>query len=229
MVIQERLSDWISSAEAADRLGLTAGRVRELIASGALRARRVGNRFVVDRVDVDARASGGTMVGRPFSSRRAWALILLASGSVPPGLDRVTLSKLRHVLRGKDLWSIRPRLASRAKHRELRAHSSDLPRLEAEAGVLRTGARSAAAAGLGLVAPDAPVELYLDASTAERLVVRYRLRPSDRPNVVLHVVSADVRSWLSGPVAPWPAVALDLADSRDPRSQGVARELLSRA
>ena len=228
VVIQEGLSDWISSAEAADRLGLTSGRVRELVASGALRARRVGNRLVVNRGDVDARASGGAAVGRPFSPRRAWALILLASGSVPPGLDAVTLSKLRHVLRGRDLWSMRPRLTSRAERRELRAHSSDLPRLEAEAGVLRTGARSAAAAGLGLVAPDAPVELYLGGSTAERLVTRYRLRPSDRPNVVFHVVPDDVQSWLSGPMAPRLAVALDLADDRNPRSQEVAREALAR-
>lgn len=229
VVIEERLSDWISSAEAADRLGLTSGRVRELIVSGALRARRVGNRFLVSRDDVDARASRGAPVGRPFSPRRAWALILLASGLVPPGLDPVTLSKLRRVLREKDLWSIRSRFARRAERRELRAHSSDLPRLDAEPGVVRTGARSAAAAGFSLVASDAPVELYLDALTAERLVTRYRLRPSDRPNVVFHIVPIDVRSWLSDPVAPRPAIALDLADDRDPRSQQVAREFLARA
>lgn len=227
MVIEETSSDWISTAEAADRLGLTSGRVRELIASGALRARRVSNRFLVSRDDVDGRGSGPSTVGRPFSPRRAWAIILLASGVVPPGLDPVTLSKLRRVLREKDLWSIRPRLASRAKRRELRAHSSDLARLEAEPGVVRTGARHAAAAGFSLIASVAPVELYLDAPTAERLVARYRLRPSDRPNVVFHVVPPEVRSWIAGPVAPRPAVALDLADDRDPRSQQVAREFLS--
>lgn len=229
MVIEESQSDWISTAEAADRLGLTSGRVRELIASGALSARRVGNRFLVRRDDADARASDGAAVGRPFSPRRAWALILLASGIVPPGLDPVTLSKLRRVLREKDLWSIRSRLASRAKRRELRAHTSDLTRLEAESGVVRTGARHAATAGFSLVASDAPVELYLDAPTAERLVALYRLRPSDRPNVVFHVVPGEVRSWIRGPVAPKPAVALDLADDRDPRSQQVARAYLARA
>jgi excisionase family DNA binding protein len=229
VVIEESASDWISSAEAAGRLGLTSGRVRELIASGALRARRVGNRFLVSRNDVDARASGGAAVGRPFSPRRAWALILLASGLVPPGLDPVTLSKLRRVLREKDLWSIRPRFASRAERRELRAHSSDLARIEAEPGVVLTGARHAAAAGFSLIASDAPVEIYLDVPTAERLVAQYRLSPSDRPNVVFHVVPSEVRSWINGPVAPRPAVALDLADDRDPRSQQVAREFLAGA
>lgn len=56
-----------------------------------------------------------------------------------------------------------------------------------------------------------------------------QLRPSDRPNVVLHVVPREVRSWLSGPVAPRPAMALDLADDRDPRSQEVARAFLANA
>jgi len=229
VVIEETQSDWISTADAADRLGVTSGRVRELIASGALRARRIGNRFLVSRDDVDDRGSGRATVGRPFSPRRAWALILLASGLVPPGLDPVTLSKLRRVLREKDLWSIRSRLASRSKRSELRAHTSDLARLEAEPEVVLTGARHAAAAGFSLVASDAPVELYLDAPTAERLIAWYRLSPSDRPNVVFHVVPPEVRSWIAGPVAPRPAVALDLADDRDPRSQQVAREFLAGA
>jgi excisionase family DNA binding protein len=228
-MVEERVSDWISSAEAAERLGLTPGRVRELIASGALHAHRVGNRFLVSRDDVEARASSEPAVGRRFSPRRAWAIILLDSGIVPPGLDQVTLSKLRRILREKDLWSIRPRLASRAERRQLRAHSSDLARLDAEPGVVRTGARHAASAGLDLVAPDAPVELYVDVPTAERLAARYRLRPADRPNVVLHVVPAEVRAWLPDSVAPKSAVALDLADDRDPRSQDVARAFLEPA
>lgn len=227
VVIEERLSGWVSSTEAAQQLGLTPGRVRELIASGSLRARRVGNRFLVSRDDVDARAAAGAAIGRAFSPRRAWGLILLASGIVPAGLDAVTVSKLKRILREKDLWSIRPRLASRAERREFWAHSSDLPRLEREPAVVKTGARHAAEAGLSLVAPEAPVELYVDPPAAERLIRRYRLRPSDRPNVVLHVVPSEVRSWLSGPVAPGRAVALDLADDRDPRSQEIARAYLA--
>lgn len=229
MVIEESLAEWMSSAEAASRLDLTPGRVRELIHSGALRAVRVGNRFLISRDDVDARASEGAAVGRPFSPRRAWALILLASGLVPPDLDPVTLSKLRRVLRDKNLWAIRSRFASRAERREFRAHTSDLSRLDGEIDVVLTGARNASAAGFRLIASDAPVELYVDPLAAKRLVSRYRLRPSDRPNVVFHVVPSEVRAWLSGRVAPRPAVALDLADDRDPRSQQVAHDFLARA
>lgn len=224
----ESAGEWISTADAARRLGLTPGRVRRLIASGALRARRVGGRFLVRASDVEARATAEVVTGRPFSPRRAWALVLLASGIAPTGLDAVTTSKLRRVLRERDLWSIRHRLASRAERRELRAHASDVVRLDAEPGVVRTGVRYAADAGLGLIAPNAPLELIVDQPTAARLTARYRLRPSDRPSVVLHVVPAEVRAWLRGPVAPPLAVALDLAHEPDARTRDVARAALGR-
>lgn len=103
-----------------------------------------------------------------------------------------------------------------------------LPRIDAERDVVRTGARHAAAAGLGLVASDARVELYVDRTVAERLVKHYRLAPSTRPNLLLRIVPDDVPGWLAGSVAPRPVIALDLAEDRDPRSQQVAREVLSR-
>ena len=227
-MVEEIDADWISTADAAAALGLTADRVRQLVASGALDARRVGGRYLVRRDGVEARIETGSRPGRAFSPRRAWALVLLAGGATPPGVDAVTLSKLRAVLRGRDLWSLRSRLGARAERRDLRAHSSDLARIEAEDGVVLTGARHARDAGLDLVAPDAPLEAYVDASTADRLVARYALRPSGRPNVGLRVLPPGVGGWLEGRIAPRLAVALDLAEDRDPRAQAAAREALER-
>ncbi len=216
----------MSVAEAASALGLTRQRVAQLVREGALRSRRLGSQTLVRRDDVEARIELRPAGGRRFSPRRAWALILLADGIAPPGLDAPTRSRLRAVAR-LGLWGVRARLASRAELRGLRAHSSDLARLVAEEGVVRTGARFATEAGLGLVAPDAAVELYVDAATARRLERQYSLRPSDDPNVLLRVVPDEVRGWLAGPLAPRSAVALDLAEDRDARSQAVAREALS--
>ena len=221
------LSDWMSVTEAAAALGLTRQRVGKLVDEGALRSQRLGTQTLVRRDDVDARLELRPAGGRHYSPRRAWALILLVDGIVPPGLDAPTLSRLRSAARRQSLWAVRARLASRAERRNFRAHSSDLARLAVEDGVVHTGPRFAAEAGLGLVASDAPAELYVDAATARRLERRYRLRASDDPNVVLRVVPDEVRSWLTEPVAPRTAVALDLADDRDPRSQLVAREVLS--
>lgn len=226
-MVEARLSDWVSVTEAAAALGLTRQRVGKLVNEGALRSHRIGNQTLVRRDDVDARLELRPAGGRRYSPLRAWALILLVDGIVPTGLDAPTVSRLRSVARRQGLWEIRARLASRAERRNLRAHSSDLARLAGEDDVVRTGPRFAAEAGLGLVATEAPVELYVDAKTARRLERRYSLHPSDDPNVVLRVVPDKVRSWLTEPVAPRTAVALDLADERDPRSQQVAREALS--
>ncbi len=218
----------VSPAEAARRLGVTPRRIYALVSENRLGSERIGGRLLIDRDDVDARAAGARSVGRPFSPRRAWAMLLLADGQNPPGLDASTRSKLRRLLRERDLWSMRARLTGRAERRPFRAHSSDLGRIDAEADVVHTGARHAADAGLGLVASDGPVELYVDRKTADRLVRRYRLVPSSRPNVLLRVVPEEVRSWLTDSVAPRPVVALDLAEDRDPRSQQVARQAIAR-
>jgi excisionase family DNA binding protein len=218
----------ISPTEAAGRLGVTPRRVYALVHDGQLRGQHIGGRLLIDLQDVDARLDGGPAVGRPFSPRRAWAILLLAEGDKPIGLDSSTRSKLRRIVRDRDLWSMRAKLSGRAERRLFRAHSSDVARLEAEPGVVRTGARCAAEAGLGLIAPDAPLELYVDGAAADRLTAKYRLAQSRRPNVVLRVVPDEVRAWLHGPLAPGPAVALDLAEDRDPRARDVAREALSR-
>ena len=171
---------------------------------------------------------GATANGRPFSARRGWALLLLAAGLEPAGLPPDVRSKLRRHLRERDLWAQRARFATRSERHVLRAHSSDVARIAVDPEVVRSGAGAAADAGLPLVAPGAPLELYVDAATADRLVATYRLTPSPRGNVTLRVVSDEVRAWLTGPVAPWPAVALDLAEDGDPRSRDVARAALTR-
>jgi excisionase family DNA binding protein len=221
-------ADWLSPAEAADLLGVSPRRVYALIDDGRLRAERVGGRILVHRDSVEARASGAAANGRPFSARRGWALLLLAAGLEPAGLPSDARSKLRRVLRERDLWAMRARFAPRAERHVLRAHASDLARIAADPAVVRSGAGAAADAGLPLIAPAAPLELYVDAASAERLIDRYRLAPSPRGNLTLRVVPDEVRAWLSGPVAPWPAVALDLAENGDPRSRDVARAALSR-
>jgi len=218
----------LSPAEAAQRLGITPRRVYALVRANRLRAQRIGGRLLINRDDVDARVAGAPAVGRPFSPRRAWALLLLAVGENPRGIDASTKSRLRRLLRDRDLWSMRGKLVDRAERRDLRAHSSDIAKIDAEPGVVRTGARCAAEAGIGLVAPDATLELYVDDATADRLIERFRLTPSPRPNVVLRVVSDEVRAWLHGPLAPRPAIALDLADDPDSRAQDMARAALSR-
>lgn len=225
----EEIDSYVSVSEVARLLAVTPRRIYALVAEKRLRAERVGGRLLVRREDVEARAREGESSmtkGHPFSPRRAWALLLLAAGEPVPDIDAVTRSKLRRLLAERSLWSLRAKLAPRAVRRNLRAHSSDLARIESEPGVIRTGLRAASAAGLLLIGGDAPHQFYVDENLAKDLASRYGMRESRQPNVVLRVVPDEPFSWLRGPVAPAPAVALDLAEDADPRSQQVAREAL---
>ena len=69
-MVEEINVRWMSTADAAAALGLTADRVRQLISSGALDSHRVGGRYLVRRDDVDAR---GAMVPRPAAHTRPGA------------------------------------------------------------------------------------------------------------------------------------------------------------
>ena len=115
MMVEEIDGDSMSTADAAAARGLTGDRVRQRVASGVLDARRLGGRYLVRRDGVEARVRTGAPPGRGISPRRSWALVLLAGGVTPPGVDAVTLSKLRAVLRERDLWSLRSRLGARAQ------------------------------------------------------------------------------------------------------------------
>lgn len=225
----EEIDAYISASEAARLLAVTRRRIYALVAAKRLRAERVGGRLLVRREDVERRAreaESSMDKGHPFSPRRAWALLLLAAGEPVPGIDAVTRSKLRRLLADRSLWSLRAKLAPRAERRNLRAHSSDLALIESEPGVIRTGPRAASAAGLSLIGGDAPLQFYVDENVALDLARRYAMRESRQPNVVLRVVPGEPFSWLRGPIAPALAVALDLAEDGDPRSQQVAREVL---
>ena len=107
-----------------------------------------GRRISGARDSVEARALGAAANGRPFSARRGWALLLLAAGLEPVGLPPDARSKLRRVLRERDLWAMRARFAPRAERLVLRAHTSDLARIAADPEAVRSGAGAAADAGL---------------------------------------------------------------------------------
>lgn len=58
----------MSVAEAARRLGVTRGRVNQLIEAGALGAERIGRAYAVRADDVERRAQDPPRPGRPSES-----------------------------------------------------------------------------------------------------------------------------------------------------------------
>jgi excisionase family DNA binding protein len=226
-MVQESPIDLVSPPDAAAELGVSVRRVYDLVASGRLPAQRFGNRLLIERGGIGAWAKARSSGGQPFSPARAWGLLFLADGEPAPWLDPVSRSKLRAILRDRSVRKLRPRLERRGERHALRAHPSDLQRLASEPGIMRSGASAAHEVGIDLVASDY-LDAYVPASRFDRLVNRYRLRPSRQPNVILRCLPDVAFDWEARAVAPPAAVAVDLAEDPDPRSQEAADRALRR-
>jgi excisionase family DNA binding protein len=217
-------------ADAAVRLGVDPSRVRQLARSGDLPAVRIGRQWLIDADAVDRRAGGGfSRPGRPLAPRSAWGLLVMADGQQPGWLDRVERSRIRRRLRELAADSdagLGVLLRSRADVHRLYAHPGVLPRLLAEPGVVRSGASAVSEVGADLIAADL-AEAYVSGKRHEQLMRRYRLRPADRPNLILRVPRV---MWPFAPdqtVAPTPVVAADLLDAGDDRSRRAGRKLFA--
>lgn len=219
------LDDALPASDAARSLGLSLQRVRALVAEGELPGQKVAGRWFVDRSAVERRIRDPKLSGRPYSPAHAWGLIALAEGEQPRWLDASNRSRLRRLLRDQDLQNILPYLARRGRRLELRAHASDLPRLEAEPDVVRSGVSAASEHRLEIVAPGI-LEAYVPARRLAQLERRYRLKPSADANVILHVVDGPWPFASDQRVAPRLAAVLDLLDDDDERSRRAAQRAL---
>lgn len=219
----------IAVEEAARHLRLTPSRVRALIASGGLRAEKVGGRWLVEWDSVLARERSPGAVGRPLSARNAWALLLLASGDdLPPRFDQHARWRISQTLDRHHLVDLRSRLDGRARVHHLWALPGELRPLRAEEDLVLTASSAAGALELGLLAPDT-VDAYVPAERMEAVASEYGLEPvaSYEANVILRTVPDD--AWLleNRRIAPRAAVGLDLASYPDSRSARVGAEVLA--
>jgi excisionase family DNA binding protein len=227
----------ITADEAARRLGVSKKRVYALAAAGALTPHPLGShRYLLDPGEVEARRAQQIVNGRPLDKTSAWAILWLAVANdvAPLGpwgahLARNTEWRIRNRLGtgelAESLGALAPRLRNRARSVRLRAHPSDVPRLLAEAHLVRTGVSAAAEVGADIVV-SSEVEGYVPAAEFPELREKYFLEESRNPNVHLRVVEPP---WPFPPgthVAPLSAVALDLLDSPDERTRRAGRGLL---
>lgn len=219
------LGDALPASDAARLLGLSLQRVRALIAEGDLPGQKVAGRWFVDRSAVERRVRDPKLSGRPYSPAHAWGVIALAEGENPEWLDSSNRSRLRRLLREQDLQDILPSLARRGRRLELRAHVSDLPRIEAEPDVVLSGVSAASKHRLEIVAPGV-LEAYVPARRLSQLERRYRLKPSANANLILHVVDGPWPFAEDQRVAPRLAAVLDLLDHDDERSRSAAHRAL---
>jgi excisionase family DNA binding protein len=214
--------------EAARRLGVATSRVRALIASGGLRADKLGGRWLVEWDSVLARERAQAAAGRPLTARNAWALLSMASGELPPGLDVHARWRIGQSLDRHRLADLESRLERRARVHYLWALPGELRPLRAGQDVVLSGSSAAGELNLELLAPDT-VDAYVPARSLEGLTGEHGLEPvaASEANVILRSVPDDAWVLDGRRIAPRAAVGLDLAAYPDSRSARIGAELLA--
>jgi excisionase family DNA binding protein len=221
------MMDLVSIPQAAATLGLSAGRVHAIVVNGQLPATKVGGRWLIERGEVERRRRQGQLKGRPFAAHNAWALLLLASGEDPGGIDPSVRSRLRRAIALEGLETLGPRLARRGESHRYDAHRGEIPYIVEDPRFVASGISAAGVHGLDLVSgPEA--DGYVRAGAMKEFIANHALRPAARgSNLCLRAVPDPAWHFLEGArVAPIAAVALDLAEDPDPRSAEIGAAAL---
>ncbi len=218
--------DSLSTPEAAERLGVNERRVRQLIELDRLPAEKVGRQWIIDSRDVDEMRATDRPAGRPYSSRNAWALLILAAGREPGWLSNFERMRLRGVLESQGIARLLPRLSRRSEVREWYIHPSLLERLSADARTVVGGAGA-----VDSLIDESLIEVYLPSSAERQIQAEFFVESgADRPNVIARLIDG-----------PWPfepgqqdadpvVAAVDLHErSGDPRHARAAEKLLTNA
>jgi DNA-binding protein Rv2175c, wHTH domain len=189
------MSELLPLADAADLLGVSVERVRQLVVGGQLPGERFANVWVVPKAAVAARQHSPGAHGRPLGPRRAWEETL--AGRID----------LRRPGRYQRRSNVVPCEMSRAD-------ADALPQL---VGAMLGGVRAAIELGEQL-ANDDSLEFYLPAKSLRGLDALVALVPDADGRVALRVVNDEAWSHIPhSSLAPRNAVALDLLESGDPR------------
>jgi excisionase family DNA binding protein len=208
----------IGVKEVASQLGVSERRVRQLVDAGALPARRVAGRLLVEESGIPR----SRLVARPMSPRIAWAFIALLSGEAVPDVSDRELARLEGKCRSLLEYSqpavlLRSWLRSRAGLMRLAVSPSDVEELLQDSRLIPSGisdARSEMSAGR-------EAEAYVRPDDVERLLVDHLMAEVRPANVWLHIVDRQLER-----PAPLGLVIADLADHDRAREDARIKELL---
>jgi hypothetical protein len=205
-----------SVADYAAKNGLSVRRVQAQAASGALPARRVAGRWLIDE-SLEHRAVARRPLGVRMQKALSARLDGLDDGLTPTERLRLArhLDELRSDADPADLiWAwFRPRRPLR-----LDGLPSDVADLPADGRVVPSGFSDPRAG----IAAAGMLEAHVGAHDLDAVLDDFILEPSDRPTVLLHV--DDVRP--SDPV-PLAVLLVDLAQSPGPRERAQVGRLVA--
>jgi len=219
-----RISEFMTSSQVAQALGVSERRVRAMIANGRLPAQRMFGQWAVPAEAVAARKPAS--VGRPLSSSSAWSVLgHLVEGQPLPSRLGSRVGSLRGEV--DPLPRVRGWMARRGRPMRVWAFGPALVELRDDDRVVLSGDHSV---------PDlessGQLRVYAASNDVDDLVADYGLREvrGDRiPNAVIWAVTnlGDVPRDGTDPHRVAPVVAaLDLLEEGDPRAESAAREII---
>jgi len=217
--------DWLSAAEAADALGVTPQRVRQLIHDGLLPGRRTSAGWIVPASSLGAVRLAGR--GRRVTPQTAWSIITLLAVSGPPAPADARLVRLLKALPdpADDTRPWARLLGARGESARMWAHPGVLSHITADRRVSAGGA-TALPPDYGLTAAGGRAFLYVSDQNAANVTRQYHMQPDHAGQVTLITVPAAVVPPAGRPV-PAPAGAADLLNDDDPRDRIAAVTYLS--
>lgn len=213
------MTGWMTTAEAARRLGLSTRQVANLVRSGALTGLTRG---VLDATSVDHYDAIDRTGTQAWAERTAWAAVALLSRAEVVEVSPTVRSRLRRGLAGMTPAQVVERARNRASVTRWSAHPSTLRRLAAHVV-------EPSAVGLGLAAAArGRLDGYVGAADLGALVAEHGLRRDEDGPLTLRATTTDLRTVRT--LAEHPVLAaLDLAASLDPRERSAGLRGLERA
>jgi len=220
--------------EAADVLGCSRQRVRQLVAGGRLSARRSGSTLLIRSGSLGEFAYRRGRPGRQLSPRMAWGAILGWRGGVLRA-DRLSglgyrteeIARLAR-LRDRPIDDWRWLAASRATSSRFDVWRTERLELASITPSLLGGV--SASAGHGLVPREAELDLYVPSDSSALGRLESSLRPWSTGDVRIRRVPDLGRVtdalWDLG-AAPRLLVGIDLVEDPDPRSHLAGRSLIA--
>lgn len=222
----------MGTEKAADVLGVSRMRVRQLVAQRDLPARRASGVLLLDAIMVHRRAAAEASARRPISTVQAWRIADVIESHVRPTASadgtNARLGRIRGRIRelssepsvGALAWWLRRRSAATLR---LSANPSAVSRMSTDARFVPSGPQAARSLGAELV-PDGSIETYVDREDLADVTAEHALLDAGASsNVTLRRVEgltgAVVRSADAGApalrIASALLIATDLADHGD--------------
>ncbi|WP_347108478.1 helix-turn-helix domain-containing protein [Paenarthrobacter sp. S56] len=218
---------YFTSAQAAERLGVTQRQVRNMVQHGQLDSEKAGGLLLISNDSLNKALLRPRRTGRAWGSRVAWAALAMLSGGEAPWLEASERYRLRVSLKSRSVDDLMAAARRRAIVRTFRATPEAVGKIRAHVTLTGASAMRDAriAASFGLAEGSGFVDGYVPLGVADQIASAFLLAESSNGNVTLRETGFEDALGESVPVA---AIALDLAESVTAREQSAGRAVLQK-